>query len=151
MTDTNFWLILATYVGPTLVSVAGIAFTYLKTKADVTKTYTDSGAVSGEIFLKWTQEFKDRLKVMEAANDRLIEKGVAQDCIISSLKEDLAKQERIVDKQSTALLVAEGRISSLEQDNIKLLEKIEGLETENTTLRARVADLEKENASLKGK
>jgi len=147
MEDT--WVIILTTVVPPILAIVAVAFSYFKNKEEIkkiraetlklgkeaSKAEGDTQAVSGDIFLKWTKEFKARLEWVEEINKKLTEKAEEQD--------------KLLHTQNTTIEKYEFRISVLEEENEDFKKVIEELRIENSLLRCRVGELEEENRKLR--
>ena len=134
--------LILTYAGSALVATIPVLIQHRKNKAvieqiraEAEKASKEGNAAEGDIFLKWTQEFKASLAEVERKN---------------TLYEDLfRKQEEMISNLNTVLIDAKARIVILEQENGELKETVLALQNENDWLKGRISDLEEENASLR--
>ena len=134
--------LILTYAGSILVASIPVLIQYRKNKAiieqikaEAKKADKEGDATEGDIFLKWTQEFKSRLTEVE--NRNTIYEGLFK------------KQEEMISNLNIVLIDAKARIVVLEDENNELKETVLKLQDENNWLKERVSELELENANLR--
>lgn len=146
----NILVVLATYIGPSLIALFTVWLQHRKNKADLAAAWAEAERVKaeaekikkegasteGDIFLKWTLEFKNRLEAVEKKNNEFAEIIQKQGETIDHQNDRIAEQDKTIANQNVLLIDANARIIVLEK--------------ENGDLRLKIAELELENKKLKG-
>ena len=129
------WLQLAGYITPLIISVGSAVFIYLRDKAGIKKTGTETEEISVEsdrqdskLSLDWALQFKDRMEALEKLHYEDREKIDSQQKQINDLNVTNTNQN--------------ARIIKLEKERKELLNEI-------TNLRDRIRELEDENKRLR--
>jgi len=148
-TTQNIWIIIATYIGPALLGFLTVWFQHRKNKADLLETIAraekakaeaeklkkEGASTEGDIFLKWTVEFRTRLAEVEKRNNEFAVIIKEQGDTIDNQNDRIAEQDKIIANQSVLLIDANARIILLEKENSDLKTLVIALQKENSILR----------------